>query len=213
MFTGIIEEIGTVTHVESGKEWIKLTISAARVMEDIHLGDSMAINGICLTVTSFTESSFTVDIMPETVRATSLYGIAKNMLVNIERAMHANGRFGGHFVSGHVDGVGEIIRKEKQANAIYYVIRMLPSLTEQCIHKGSITIDGTSLTIFHIQEGEITISLIPHTVSHTILGAKGVGKKVNIEIDMIGKYIRSALCREEKKSTITSSFLEEHGFC
>jgi riboflavin synthase len=213
MFTGIVEEIGKVTHIEGGRDWIRLTIEAEKVMGDIHLGDSIAINGVCLTVTSFTESSFTVDVMPETVRATSLHDVVKNTCVNLERAMSANGRFGGHFVSGHVDGVGEIVRKERQANAIYYAIRMSPSLTEQCIHKGSIAVDGTSLTIFKINKEEVTISLIPHTVAHTVLGSKGIGDKVNIETDMIGKYIRTSLQKNENKSAMTMSFLEVNGFC
>jgi riboflavin synthase len=213
MFTGIIEEIGTVERINKTAMAIELTIAAQHILSDIHLGDSIAVNGVCLTVTSFTSASFTVDVMPETVKATSLQSLKKGSSVNLERAMSANGRFGGHFVSGHVDGIGKIAEKKRMANAVYYRISLPPHLLHYCILKGSITVDGTSLTIFGIDDASITISLIPHTMDYSVVGQKGVGDLVNIECDMIGKYIEKFTLREKPaKSSITESFLQENGF-
>ncbi|TXK90677.1 riboflavin synthase, partial [Parageobacillus sp. SY1] len=152
MFTGIIEEVGTIEQMRQSGEAIVMTIGAKKVLEDVHLGDSIAVNGVCLTVTSFTDRSFTVDVMPETVRATSLRTLTKGSKVNLERAMAANGRFGGHFVSGHVDGIGEIIRKWPSANAVYYEIKIPQELRKYMILKGSVAVDGTSLTIFGLTD-------------------------------------------------------------
>lgn len=179
------------------------------------LGDSIAVNGVCLTVTSFTNRSFTVDVMPETVRATSLRTLMRGSKVNLERAMAANGRFGGHFVSGHVDGIGEIIRKESVANAVYYEIKVSKQLRNYMILKGSVAVDGTSLTIFGLTDDTFTISLIPHTRAETILGDKQVGDIVNIECDVIGKYVEQFLRKKEEEQTspaITLEFLEKHGY-
>jgi riboflavin synthase len=218
MFTGIIEEIGTIEDVRQSGEAIVMKISAAKVLNDVHLGDSIAVNGVCLTVTSFTSRSFTVDLMPETVRATSLNGLGRGARVNLERAMSAGGRFGGHFVSGHVDGVGKILSKEPQYNAVYYTIGVNPALRNYLIHKGSVAVDGTSLTIFGVDEDSFTISIIPHTIEETIIGSKGVGDIVNIECDMIGKYIEQFITRRTQtkststKSSLNEQFLSDHGF-
>ncbi|WP_027407655.1 riboflavin synthase [Anoxybacteroides tepidamans] len=215
MFTGIIEEIGTIEQMRQSGEAIVITIGAKKVLEDVKLGDSIAVNGVCLTVTSFTNRSFTVDVMPETVRATSLSTLTGGSKVNLERAMAAGGRFGGHFVSGHVDGIGEIIRKEPVANAVYYEIKMPKPLRKYMILKGSVAVDGTSLTIFGLTEDTFTISLIPHTRSETILGDKQAGDIVNIECDMIGKYVEQfarGKTEEKVKSAITLEFLERHGY-
>jgi riboflavin synthase len=215
MFTGIIEEIGTIEQMKPSGEAIVVTIGAKKVLEDVKLGDSIAVNGVCLTVTSFTNRSFTVDVMPETVRATSLRTLSRGSKVNLERAMAAGGRFGGHFVSGHVDGVGEIIRKEPVANAVYYEIQVPKPLRNYMILKGSVAVDGTSLTIFGLTDDTFTVSLIPHTRAETILGGKQVGEIVNIECDMIGKYVEQFVRRkteEREKSAITLEFLEKHGY-
>jgi riboflavin synthase len=194
MFTGIIEEKGTVKEIQKiNEQSIKLTISAAMVMENIKAGDSIAVNGICLTATSFTPEAFQVDVMPETVKSTSLNSLQAGSNVNLERAMGAGDRFGGHFVSGHIDGVGTIIKKEKKENAVYYDIKTADEVPELLMKKGSIAVDGISLTIFHAQENVFTISLIPHTSSATILGDKTVGNIVNLEYDMLGKYVQKML--------------------
>lgn len=213
MFTGIIEEIGTVKQIQKSDVTYQMTIVGKKILEDVHLGDSIAVNGVCLTVTTFDQMNFTVDVMPETIKSTSLSTLKNGSKVNLERAMRADGRFGGHFVSGHVDGIGQIMKKEKTANAVYYTIQIDKELTPYFILKGSVAIDGTSLTIFNVDANTITVSLIPHTLSETVIGRKGVGDIVNIECDMIGKYIQTAINRQQQKSTaITSKFLEEHGF-
>jgi riboflavin synthase len=214
MFTGIIEEVGTVEHIRQSGEAIVMTIGAKKILIDVHLGDSIAVNGVCLTVTSFTDRTFTVDVMPETVKATSLRTLTKGSKVNLERAMAANGRFGGHFVSGHVDGIGRIVRKWPSANAVYYEIEIPKELRQYMILKGSVAVDGTSLTIFELTDQTFTISLIPHTRAETILGEKQPGDIVNIECDMIGKYVVQLMegKKEEAKSAITLDFLERHGF-
>ncbi|MFC0271528.1 riboflavin synthase [Metabacillus herbersteinensis] len=214
MFTGIIEEIGRVERIQSSSQAIILTIKASKVLEDVHLGDSVSVNGVCLTVTTNTNSAFTVDVMPETVKATSLNSLVQGSSVNLERAMAANGRFGGHFVSGHVDGTGKIVKKQKEANAVYYEIQLEETLTDTLILKGSITIDGVSLTIFGLEKNKVTVSLIPHTLSETIVGGKEVGDIVNIECDMLGKYVKKFVQQDvpQVKSSLSESFLKEHGF-
>ncbi|MCY7879135.1 riboflavin synthase subunit alpha, partial [Bacillus spizizenii] len=201
MFTGIIEETGTIESMKKAGHSMALTIKCSKILEDVHLGDSIAVNGICLTVTDFTKNQFTVDVMPETVKATSLNDLSKGSKVNLERAMAANGRFGGHFVSGHVDGTAEITRIEEKSNAVYYDVKMDPSLTKTLVLKGSITVDGVSLTIFGLTEDTVTISLIPHTISETTFSEKTIGSKVNIECDMIGKYMYRFLHKANENKT------------
>jgi riboflavin synthase len=217
MFTGIIEEIGSVANIQHTGESSVLTIEAKKVLTDVHLGDSIAVNGVCLTVTSFSNNQFTVDVMPETVKATSLKTIKRGSKVNLERAMAAGGRFGGHFVSGHVDGIGTIIGKKQFENAVYYEIEADTELLKFIIFKGSVAVDGTSLTVFGVSEDSFTLSLIPHTLSETVLGQKGTGDIVNIECDMIGKYVGHFLSQQnsaapKQGSNITAQFLEENGF-
>jgi riboflavin synthase len=216
MFTGIIEEVGTIEQIKQSGEAIVMTIASKRLLTDVHLGDSIAVNGVCLTVTSFDKDRFTVDLMPETVRNTSLRQLSRGSRVNLERAMAAGGRFGGHFVSGHVDGIGEILSKHRRDNAIYYEIKVSKELRKYIILKGSIAIDGTSLTVFGVTDDTFTISIIPHTVEETIIGMKGPGDVVNIECDMIGKYIEQFIGQRfeqgKNKSTLSASFLEEHGY-
>jgi riboflavin synthase len=218
MFTGIIEEIGSISNIKQTGESIIMTINAKKILKDVQLGDSIAVNGVCLTVTSFSEKQFTVDVMPETVKATSLRSLIRGSKVNLERAMAAGGRFGGHFVSGHADGLGVIKSKKAVDNAVYYEIEVSSDIHQFIIYKGSITVDGTSLTVFGLSENSFTISLIPHTTSETIIGLKGTGDIVNVECDMLGKYIDHFLSKRfngtqsKSKHTITSQFLEENGF-
>jgi len=211
MFTGIIEELGTVESISQSTQAMELAIRASKILEDVQLGDSIAVNGVCLTVKQFTPTVFFADVMPETVKATSLQQLAAGMPVNLERAMSANGRFGGHIVSGHVDGTATIQRKRPVANAVYIDLAMEKQLIAECIKKGSITVDGTSLTIFDVTDTFITISLIPHTFEQTVLGYKKPGDVVNIETDLIGKYVKKHL-QNQTESTITMDFLQRTGF-
>lgn len=213
MFTGIIEAVGTVHAITKGKESMVLEIAAPKILEDVALGDSIAVNGVCLTVTTFTSTNFTVDVMPETVDATSIHSLKIGDKVNLERAMSANGRFGGHFVAGHVDGVGKILRKSPRANAIVIDIAISPELAKLSIPRGSITIDGISLTIFKLLPNQVTISVIPHTYQETILHTKKIGDSVNIETDLLGKYIINHLqTNASTPSNITKDFLMKNGF-
>lgn len=218
MFTGIIEEIGTISNIKQTSESIVITIDARKILNDVRLGDSISVNGVCLTVTAFTDKQFTVDVMPETVKSTSLKYLKRGSKINLERAMAAGGRFGGHFVSGHADGIGTIKGKRPFENAIYYEIEVAKELLQHIIYKGSVTVDGTSLTVFGLSENSFTISLIPHTSKETIIGLKGIGEIVNVECDMLGKYVDHFLARRFngeqtiRKSSITTQFLEENGF-
>ncbi|WP_338749106.1 riboflavin synthase [Bacillus sp. FJAT-52991] len=214
MFTGIVEEIGTVESVKAGAQSLELAIKAKTMLEDVKLGDSIAVNGVCLTVTSFTSQQFTADVMPETFHATSLRVLTRGSTVNLERAIAANGRFGGHFVSGHIDGVGTIISKKRVENALYIEIEYPEEFAHYFLHRGSVALDGTSLTIFAVDNKKLTISLIPHTQEETILAEKNIGDPVNIECDLLAKYIERMLHqkKEEKTSTITMDLLEKHGF-
>jgi riboflavin synthase len=218
MFTGIIEEIGSISNIKQTGESIVLTIDATKILKDVQVGDSIAVNGVCLTVTSYKVNQFTVDVMPETVNATSLRSLKRGSKVNLERAMAAGGRFGGHFVSGHADGLGVIKSKKPFENAVYYEIEVPSDILQYIIYKGSVTVDGTSLTVFGLSENSFTISLIPHTTSETIIGLRGTGDIVNVECDMLGKYIDHFLSKRfngshsKGKSTITAQFLEENGF-
>ncbi|MGE6629470.1 riboflavin synthase [Bacillus sp. NPDC077027] len=215
MFTGIIEEIGTVKMLSASADAMKLLVGCSRILEDVALGDSIAINGVCLTVTSFTKEQFTADVMPETVKSTSLRGLTSGSKVNLERAMSTNGRFGGHFVSGHVDGTAVMTQMKKKSNAIYYGLEMDKSLTDMLTLKGSIALDGVSLTIFDLADGKVTVSIIPHTLEGTIFPTKSIGDIVNVECDMIGKYIYRFLTKGNKvghPSRMTHAFLREHGF-
>jgi riboflavin synthase len=212
MFTGIIEDVGTIKTLQNDSQSMKITVISPKIVWDMKLGDSIAVNGVCLTVTHYNEQEMTMDVMPETVKATNLQQLRVGNAVNLERAMPANGRFGGHFVSGHVDGVGKIVRKRPMANAVYIDIELSEELTSYCIPKGSITIDGTSLTLFHVEKNSVTVSLIPHTYKETVLGTKNVGSPVNIETDLVGKYIIQQLLRGQQSPTITKDYLTKHGF-
>lgn len=215
MFTGIIEEIGTLKQVKQGAKDYQLTIAANKILTDVQLGDSIAVNGVCLTVTSFTAQQFTVDVMPETIKATSLQHVERGSAVNLERAMSANGRFGGHFVSGHVDGTGVITSKREVSNAVYYWIEVPQQLIRYIVPKGSICVDGISLTVVEVNENQFSISIIPHTITETILQFRNVGHTVNIECDMLAKYMERLLdARAEKprNTGLTMQTLADNGY-
>lgn len=213
MFTGIVEEIGSISGIKQGKNSEILTIKAKKVLEDTKIGDSIAVNGICLTVTALSSDSFTADVMHETINRSSLSKLKYGSKVNLERAMPVNGRFGGHIVSGHVDGIGTIINIKPDDNAIWYKIQANQQILKYIVEKGSITIDGISLTVAKVSETDFSISAIPHTVEQTILKEKRQGDIVNLETDILAKYIEKLLnSTQNKQSKITKEFLLEYGF-
>ena len=198
MFTGIIEDIGRIESIEAINKHagLLLTIASEKIVSDVNLGDSISVNGICLTVTNFTDTNFQVEVMPETIAKTSLEGIANNSRVNLERAMKANARFGGHIVSGHIDGVGKITAIEADGIANWYTIQTSEDLMRYIIMKGSIAIDGTSLTVAGIEGDTFKVSIIPHTSEQTIFSTYQVGTIVNLENDIVGKYIEQFTVKE-----------------
>ena len=217
MFTGIIEEIGTVTSVARGAKSSRVTISGNIIFSDLKLGDSVSTNGVCLTVTTLGDKTFSADIMHETLKSTALAGLASGTKVNLERAMLANGRFGGHIVSGHIDGVGKVRSIKKDDNAVIYTIATGSEIVKYIVKKGSIAIDGISLTVTYVDEDSFSVSIIPHTLGETILGDKKNGDLVNLEVDMLAKYVEKLLTtgidtRAETQSGITTEFLLKNGF-
>lgn len=208
MFTGIIEEVGKIKNISKTSSGILLTISADKVLRDCNLGDSIAVNGICLTVTKFDNDSFTVDVMNETVRKTTLYKLAQNSYVNLERAMLVNSRFGGHIVSGHIDGTGTISDIKKDGIAFIYKINTTKEITKYIINKGSITIDGISLTVVSVSDISFTVSIIPHTMTVTNLGKKKIGDMVNLENDCIAKYVEKMLDNKQEKKSLLEKLKE-----
>ena len=190
MFTGIVEECGTVLGVLKNGVSGSLQIQASTVLEGTKTGDSIAVNGVCLTVTKLTKSSFTADVMAETFRRTNLGNLGKNSRVNLERAMAANGRFGGHIVSGHIDGTGVISRIKEEGNAVWIYISAPQSILNLIVEKGSVAVDGISLTVAAVSDKEFAVSVIPHTRENTALSGKKTGAVVNLENDIIGKYVQ-----------------------
>lgn len=217
MFTGLVEEKGHILSLRRGAESAHLKISAQLIMDGMQIGDSIAVNGVCLTVTSYSAGAFTADVMAETLSKTNLGDLQPGDRVNLERALRIGDRLGGHLVSGHIDGVGTIIKKEKHDIATLFTIAAPPSVMRYIIKKGSVAIDGTSLTVVdHIDE-TFQVSLIPHTSHATVLGEKGIGNRVNLEGDMIGKYVERLLGVKQEKTSKSSQvinvdFLAEHGF-
>lgn len=189
MFTGIVETVGSVKSIRRKDKAIELFINSALICEDLKLGDSISVNGVCLTATSITKPQFSVDVIHETIRSSSLNKLTSNSKVNLERAMPMNGRFGGHIVSGHVDGVGTIRKILNDGNSIIYTIEAPENVMRYTIDKGSITIDGISLTVASVSERSFQVAIIPFTASETTLSLRKVGDTVNLESDLVGKFI------------------------
>ena len=206
MFTGIICETGTVKEKDSAS----LRIKAKEVLLGIKIGDSIAVNGACLTVVDINESSFKAEVMPETLRLTNLGGLNIGDKANLETALSFSGRLGGHLVAGHIDGLGKIVDKRRESNAVLFSFSLPEELTRYIIKKGSIAVDGISLTVTDIQKDSFSVSIIPHTLSQTILEEKSVGYEANIEVDVIGKYVEKLMASKEKG--LSSDFLLEQGF-
>ena len=216
IFTGIIEELGVVKSIAINGASGCITIKAKKVLEGTQLGDSIAVNGTCLTVTSINSDGFSADVMAETVKRTSLSQVGKGDLVNLERAMILNGRFGGHIVSGHIDGTGTITKYTKEENAIWVTIKAPDEILDLIVEKGSICIDGISLTVATVSDQDFQVSIIPHTAKETTLIHKKVGSLVNLENDIVGKYIKKLMENNQeeqakKASGLTMEVLEEYG--
>ncbi|WP_314625547.1 riboflavin synthase [uncultured Selenomonas sp.] len=216
MFTGIIEEVGRLERLAGGE----IAIRAKKVLEDVALGDSIAVNGICLTVTRFDEAHFTADVMPETIRRTSLAELRRGSRVNLERALTLKSRLGGHIVSGHIDGAGTIAAMKEEGNAILLTVRASDSVLRYIVEKGSVALDGISLTVARVGAADFTVSLIPHTREITNLREKSVGSRLNIETDILGKYVEKLFpggcalgsAAPKGKDGITMDFLRQQGF-
>jgi riboflavin synthase len=217
MFTGIVEEMGRIRQIQKGAHSAVLHIQAKTILDDLHIGDSVAVNGICLTVTTLPGDGFTADVMHETLNRTSLASLGVGSYVNLERAMQAGGRFGGHIVSGHIDGTGQIQSVQRDDNALWYTIAAGPEILKYVVEKGSITIDGISLTVARVSGDSFAVSLIPHTAAVTVLGLKKAGDRVNLEADILGKYVEKLLQpapepTKKQTSSITMDFLQQHGY-
>ena len=214
MFTGIIEEIGTIKEVKQGKHSAVLTIGAERVLNGTKTGDSIAVNGVCLTATALLPGAFAADVMHETLDRSALGGLSSGRRVNLERAMPVNGRFGGHIVAGHIDGTGKIVRIQKDDTAVWFTIQAKPEVMRYIVEKGSVTVDGISLTVAKTAKETFSISAIPHTVKQTALQERKEGDMVNLETDMIGKYVEKLLSsdmQQQKESKVTMDFLANCG--
>jgi len=217
LFTGIIEEKGRLVSRAGSPGGVELSIKARRVLEGTRVGDSIAVNGVCLTVTGLGRDLFTARVMPETLRKTNLYRLPPGSPVNLERALALGDRLGGHLVSGHIDGVGRISRKRAEGIALVYTVQAPAPLLRYIIPKGSVAVDGVSLTVIDVEEGGFSFSLIPHTARETTLGELEVGAEVNLETDLIGKYVEKLLQpmasqEEAKERGITVEYLLQNGF-
>jgi len=212
MFTGIVEELGKIQRVNIQSHSAKITVECGTVLEGTKLGDSLAVNGVCLTVTELASNSFTADVSYETLRITSLVNLKSGNLVNLERAMKADGRFGGHMVYGHIDGLGKIVSIQKNGEFFDINISLDEKDAKYVVKKGSITVDGISLTVAEINGNKIRLAIIPHTFENTNLKSIKIGDFVNIETDITAKYIEKFLSTSDNKSRIDLKFLQEHGF-
>ncbi len=211
MFTGIVEELGRLRGLKKGSKSALLEIAAREVLQDVKLGDSIAVNGVCLTVTGFTKDWFTADVMAETLGKTNLGSLRPGDRVNLERALRLSDRLGGHLVSGHIDGVGTIIGQQVVDIAVVTEIEAPPQVLKYVVGKGSVAIDGISLTVVEVTSRGFTVSLIPHTAKLTTLGFKKIGDRVNLEGDVIGKYVERLL-HFERPGNLNPDFLSKHGF-
>jgi len=213
MFTGIVEDKGKVSRIEHRGKEKRLILELPPHLTELQLGDSININGVCLTIVQKNEQGIELDLSLETLQKTALNELKEGDQVNLERALRLTDRLGGHIVTGHVDGIGEIIEKREERDFLQLGIRIPESVSRYVVQKGSIAIDGISLTVNEIQEGEIRMTLIPYTIEKTTLKQKRVGDRVNLEADILGKYVEKFLDRGDKKpGQVDLSFLKEHGF-
>lgn len=214
MFTGIVEEIGEVTNIMTSRNNFKLSIKANKVLEGTKIGDSICTNGVCLTVCKIENKIFTVDVMDETLNKSSLSEVKVGTKVNLERALAVNGRLDGHIVTGHIDGTGTISKIDHNANGVWVYVSCKNYILEGMVQKGSITIDGVSLTIAYLDDTSFAVSLIPHTYKNTLFSLKVVGDVVNLECDIIGKYVYKFFSNKSNKKSnlINENFLVENGF-
>lgn len=217
MFTGIIEEVGSIKEINTGNEFGSIKVECRKVLQETNIGDSISTNGVCLTVTEKGENYFKADIMGETLQRSSLGECEYKSKVNLERALCFNGRLGGHIVSGHIDGTGEIIDIEEKPDGTWFSIKTDKNILKYIIEKGSICIDGISLTVAHVDKKLFKVSIIPHTLKNTNLIDKTINSKVNLECDLVGKYIEKFTCfnlkeDDEEQSNITMDFLIKNGF-
>ena len=218
IFTGIIEEIGRIERINRGSLSASIRVVADAVLEGTKIGDSICVNGVCLTVTGLDGKSFTADVMEETMRRSGLKDLKINSAVNLERAMPADGRFGGHIVSGHIDGTGTIASIKKEEMAVWYEVKTDSSLLRYIVEKGSIAIDGISLTVARVTGESFAVSIIPHTISETTLSDKSIGDTVNLETDIIGKYVEKMISSDDKNISQLQDydrgveFLKNNGF-
>lgn len=213
MFTGIVEEKGRIAGIKKTPKSILLSVQAKQIFDDLKLGDSVATNGVCLTVTDMKGDIFTADVMNETVKKTNLKDLKPGDFVNLERALTLSTRLGGHIVSGHIDGTGSIYKIKQDDIAYIYTIKTSPEITRYIIKKGSVAIDGISLTVVDVDETSFSLSIIPHTMKHTVLTDKRVGDTVNIENDLLAKYIEKFnLDSGERGNGISLDFLRQNGF-
>ncbi len=217
MFTGIVEEMGRVKQIAKRENGVRIAIEAKKVLEDVLLGDSIAVNGVCLTVTEFGSDFFCADVMSESLGRSNLKELASGVRVNLERAMVMGKRFGGHIVSGHIDAVGIVESIRKDGISRIYRIKAPTEVMKYTVMKGSVAIDGISLTVSAVHEDGFEVSIIPHTIENTTLSIRSEKDEVNLEADIIGKHVENLMGfstreQEKKKSSISTSFLGEHGF-
>ncbi len=212
MFTGIVEEIGEVADIQRKGSAMNLRIQCAEVMGDLSVGDSVAVNGLCLTAEEVEPAAFSAGIMPESVRHSTLGDLRVGSKVNLERAIAAGERFGGHLVSGHIDGVGRVRSRRPEDNAQLFVIEVDPGITESLVEKGSVTVDGVSLSITGLERGSFSVSIIPHTIQHTTLRDLRSGGRVNVEADLIGKYVAKFVSGLPSGDDLTADALRDKGF-
>jgi len=215
MFTGLIEDLGTVREFRQGAESIRLTVATGIPMAELRLGESIAVNGICLTVVSFGAGLFSADVSPETLDRTSLGGLAAGDKVNLERALRLSDRLGGHLVSGHVDALAVVTERRRDANALRFSFTLPAAVNRYVVEKGSVAIDGISLTVNSVAAEGFSVAVIPHTLEMTTLKEKGAGARVNIETDLIGKYVERLMGGREQgpeKEPLSLDFLAKHGF-
>ena len=214
MFTGLIEEVGNIVFINKSDNFSKLGIKANNIISDASIGDSISTNGVCLTITKITDTIYEADVMAETIRRSTLGSLNIGDRVNLERAMASNKRFGGHMVTGHIDGIGKIINLKNEGNSVWISISANENILKYVVDKGSIAIDGISLTVAYVDDNIFKVSIIPHTGDSTTLFNKAIGDVVNLECDIIGKYVEKfvLLGSKKSKSNINEDFLRNNGF-